>query len=55
MAKKEYSIEKVVAEVSRRTKMAGKVIDVKRGSVGIAFLGKLDFLGKMGYIVRFVG
>lgn len=50
-----HDIIDVLTAVGKKCKISGKEIEVKRNSVGIAILGKLDFLvNYCGYRVRFV-
>lgn len=50
-----YDVIKTVGEVGRKTKITGKVIEAKRGSLGLSLLAKVDFLcNHHGYILKFV-
>jgi len=50
-----YDVVRTVGEVSRKTKITGKVIEAKRGSLGLSLLAKVDFLVNYhNYVLKFV-
>lgn len=51
---KEMDVNKVIGQLSKKVKFTGKVIDVKRGTVGLKTLARLDFLQKAhGYVIKY--